>query len=777
MIRNVALPFLGECYSDEAKPFSSQDVCNWLPAAAEKGGTLTPEMAQTPPGLRPYVQFGGVDGTKPVRGTHDCEGKLFAVAGTGLYQISNSGVAIPIGTVPGVQRAAFAHNQVTNGNQLVVVNGSAGYVYDTPTQVYQRITDPGYPGGITADFVDGYIVGIEPGRRFAYNSDLANALEYNTLDRFTSEYKPDLLVTQVVSNNELILLSETSGEVFYNSGASQQPFRTKRVFFDKGCSGRSNAAVLDNSFVFHASDGMFYLYDNGTPKRISTRPIEQAVAGLNWSQAFCQTWVDRGHSVAYWTFPGGHTWGWDASSGKFHRRASFGLDRWRANTLTRWDDEWIAGDYQTGRLWVVDWDYHLEGDQEFVSEITGVVLSDNQNPLTMPRLEVMLDTGQPITAAPNPLFPAQPEAPTIAVPPLPDGFVGQSWPGGTFTAAGGKPPYQFSQRPGTSYPTPLGPMSSAGVVPPGTPSAVGVGTVVARVTDANGLFDEVTDTFDISIDTAWVASASTLGAVNLYSHGGAVWSVEDDLTGPYVLSGGSGKLVAFKSGTSATSPDGIAWTTASAPATGVNKLTEHGGLFVGVGVVGGCVSSPDGVTWTVQDIGNSFNYDDVVWFKTQFVAAGTFYVQGSADAETWTTLSTDPLLNSDSVRCLATDGVTLLAGGDNGKMATTTTAATWTARTSPFGGTNAISASAAGLGVWCIADASGAIQWSSNLSTWNDTGFTIGALPKRMRFRGGRFVIVGGSGKMAYSLDGKVWVDCTVSGFTENLVDVAGIEL
>lgn len=512
MIRNRALPFLGECYADEARPFSSQDVCNWLPAAAEKPGTLTPEMAQTPPGLSPFVEIPGTGGgetpyipSKPVRGTYNCEGKLFSVIGNRLYQISNSGVAIPLGTVPGVTRTRFAHNQITNGNQLVTVNGSAGYVYDTPTQVFERITDPGYPGAITADFVDGYIVSIEPGRRFAFNSDLANAREYNTLDRFTSEYKPDLLVTQVVSNNELILLSESSGEVFYNSGAAQQPFRTKRVFFDKGCSGRCNAAVIDNSFVFHSSDGMFYLYEGGVPKRISTRPIEQAVAGLNWAQGFAEVWIDGGHSVVYWTFPGGHTWGWDASSGKWHRRASYGMDRWRINTLTRWTksapgmrDEWIAGDFQTGRLWRLDWDYLLEGHDEFVSEIVGVVLSDNQNPLTMPRLEVMLDTGQELTVPRD--FPEQPPSPSITGT-APDGVRLLPYGSYTYPTTGGTGVLTITRRPGsvdipgltfdngTWTGTPLTEFTEIGYVDY---------QQTIRVTDENGLWSEITDTIRIT---------------------------------------------------------------------------------------------------------------------------------------------------------------------------------------------------------------------------------------------------------------------------------------
>jgi hypothetical protein len=768
------LPIYGGSYADDTKSWSAQDVLGWLPSNAEAPGTKTEGMFKTPPGLKPFAEIVAGGGSQPVRGTWNAEGKFFVVIGTTMYQLSNAGIFIPIGTIPGTGRVVFSHNQVSLGNQVLAVNGSAGYIYDTRDQTFVRITDPGYPGAFVSTFIDGYFVQISANRRFAFNSDVANGLEYNTLDRFTSEFSPDLLVSLVASNNELFLLSETSGEFFENTGAAQQPFRSKRITMDRGCAGAYTVAKADNTVFWLGNNGYFYVLNGYAPQRISTRAIEQSILGLNWKQAFAFSWEDAGHTVIYWTFPDGLTWGYDTSTGLWHRRASYGLNRWRANTMTFWNQEWYVGDFQYGRVWKMDWDYILEGDQEFISERTTAVIHDNQNRVIIPRMELLMQVGQEETIPVD--FPAQPEGPTIAVPPLPDGFRGVSWPGGTFTATGGTPPYTFTQRPGTTYPDPLGPMSSSGVVAAGTPTEDGTGTVIARVTDANGLFDEVTDVFEIAIDSVWVASVSSGGFINLYSHGGTSWSVENDLNGPYKLGGGNGLLVAYKSGTGATSTDGLVWPTAAAPATGVNVLTEHGGLFVGVGVAGGCVSSPDGVTWTSQTIGNVFNYDDIVWFKTQFVAAGQFYVQGSVDAVTWATLTTNPLLNSDNVNCLATDQTTLFAGGHDGKMAKSTDAITWAPLTSPFGGTTVISAAAYGLGVWCIASATGAIQWSSNLTTWTDTTFTLGANPARMRFLAGRFVLVGASGKIAYSLDGKAWVDASIGGFTDGIIDVAGIE-
>lgn len=275
------------------------------------------------------------------------------------------------------------------------MNGSAGYFYNTVEDTFARITDPGFPGSAVAGFIDGYILGIEPQGRYAFNSRPAQATEYNTLDRFTSEVSPDRLVAFGISSNELLLLSTNTGEFFENTGAAQQPFRSKRITLDKGCAGPYTLIELDNSLCWLGNDGAFYRLDGYSARRISTRPIEQAIAGLDWWQAFGFKWHDRGHEVAYWTFPDGRTWGFDAAHNEWHRRESYGLNRWRANTMTRWDGAWYAGDFNGPRLYLVDWDYPWEWQDEFVSERTCAVMHDNQNLVRCPRLELVMDTGMP----------------------------------------------------------------------------------------------------------------------------------------------------------------------------------------------------------------------------------------------------------------------------------------------------------------------------------------------------------------------------------------------
>ncbi len=497
------LPLVGGSYADESRPWSMQDTVNYLPCRAERQGTRAPEMLKTPPGLKPYVEIAS-DTYITVRGIHNCEGRIFAVIGRTLYQISKKTVAIPIGTIPGFGRVTMDHNQISLGNELTISNGSAGYVYNTVTGVFGRITDPGYPGSSVTKFLDGYMIGIEPQGRFAFNSGVAAATDFNTLDRFTSEVTPDRLVSAAVTGNELMLLSVNSCEFFQNTGSKQQPFRSKRIAFDKGCAGAYVVAEADNSVFWLGSDGYFYRLSGYNAVRISTRPIEQAIRGLKWDQAYAFVWEDAGHTVIYWTFPDGKTWGFDVAHEEWHRRESYGLERWRVSGTARIGGAWVAGDAQRGRLWWLDWEYMLEGAEKFVSSRTIAVSHANQNRFITRRLELVMDTGQPETVAVP--FPEQPEAPTISGDP-PDGSTAIAYTF-TFTAAGGLAPYKFTVKSGT---LPAGlTLSTAGVLS-GTPTTAGNSEFTVRVTDANGLWDEVAPVVAIAAYTALPVLVSSRG--------------------------------------------------------------------------------------------------------------------------------------------------------------------------------------------------------------------------------------------------------------------------
>jgi hypothetical protein len=391
MARWTPVPIVGGAYSDDTKPWSCQDTVNYIPVLAEREGARSAGILRSAPG---YDTFCSSAQVAPVRGQHDVEGAHFAVIGDFLYRIGTSGSAASLGTIPGTGRVSMAHNQIAGGNELVIANGLSGYVYNTVTETLSQITDDGFPGFLVCDFVDGYIAGIDPSRRFWFHSNLAAATDYNTLDRYEAESQPDRLVALIVNHREALVFGERTAEFYRNAGTATGTFqRVDGTEMAVGCAATHAVARMDNSVFWLGSDGIVYRLDGYSPRRISTHAIEQAIAECDMSRAYAFTYEDRGHKVFYLTFPDGKTWGYDVASGEWHRRKSYGLDRWRLSTLVRSNGQWIGGDYSNGKLYRLDWDVQHEAGEEMEKRRITPALHDHGNRVTVNAAQVLVDTG------------------------------------------------------------------------------------------------------------------------------------------------------------------------------------------------------------------------------------------------------------------------------------------------------------------------------------------------------------------------------------------------
>lgn len=664
-MRAQELPLIGGFYADETRPWSQQDICNYLPCAAESDGTRTPRLAKTPPGLSPFARMSG----DPVRGVYSAEDRLFAVMGNTLYQFTPT-TAVELGAISGTGRVRFAHNQITGGNQVLIVNGSSGWVFNTVTGTLTLITDSGYPGAINARFIDGYLIQIEPARRYAFHSDLADALSYNTLDRFTSEVAPDMLVSMAVSNNELLLFSESTTEFFENTGAAQQPFRSKRISFNKGCAGRYTVAEMDNTVFWLGDDGVFYLLDGYSPKRISTRPIEQAIRGLNWAQAFAFVWEDSGHAVCYWTFPDGLTFGYDASQGKWHRRASYGLNRWRVQDMAYWRKRWIAGDFQKGRLWELDWLYPLEFDEEFISELTSPVIHDNQSLVLMPRMEVIMDTGMPEVEIRD--FTIDQAALSITGD-VPDGFVGDAV-DYDYTVTGGIPTVLVSLHSGSLPPGTT--LSSSGTVS-GTYTTAGSYSWEVIAVDADGNTDLLADTAEVEESLSLFAAVDnllTLQAGDGASFPTTVTTGLTTTTSNVCVAAVGGRVFHLGTGTEGRSSSNGSSFVACTGLTTTSGITPGNGTMLKIGSEwqlyhDGLHVSTDGIAFSERAVPSGSVYRPVNIGNTVVAIFGGRFLQVSTDASvTFSAYNASASLNtSEGVqRLLAIPAVGYRAFGRDG---------------------------------------------------------------------------------------------------------------
>lgn len=669
------VPIVGGYGKDVDLHLSAEDTLNWLPVRSESPGARSQFMLRQAPGLRPLTQIG----TGPIRGLHTVEGRLYAVSGTQLYEVTNSYVGIPRGTIPGVGRVSMAHNQRGTGNELAVDNGSARYVLNTATLAFQKVTDAGFPGSFIAFYVDQYLGFVEPQGRYWGHSDLADALSYNTLDQYEAEGDPDRIVSAYVSHREVLIFGKETIEPFVNTGGSTGTFeRASNTVIENGCSSRYGVAGMDNSVFWPDDKRILRRLDGYTAVRFSTAAEEALLAECTDSEikrAYAFTWEDKGHKVYYLTVPGKFTLGYDLLSGQFHRRSSPGLNTWRINSLAFWNGVWVGGDMQSGSLYALDWNYHYDGQEELVRErITGA-LTKEQVRLLVSEIELVFGTGGPSSAADE--FTPQPTGPSITGN-APSGAVGDAY-SYAYTVTGGDAPLLVSLWSGT-LPDGLT-LSSAGVLS-GTPTTVGSYSWSVRVTDANGLYDDLADTANVT-NTTWFAGPVLVAADPAY----------------YRKAGSPAALISA--------------TPIALPAQGSGALRRisvaNGKVFFHRDTTA-CVSSDRGATWTACDnsLWGSSWARDVYWNGTKYYYGGVT----STDGVTWTAIPNLP--SGGRVQLARTsDGLIVVQTADGVFHTSINAGATWTAR-ADFGSsyTSAIATDGARISA---ASSGGFIYYSDDL--------------------------------------------------------------
>ena len=383
-------------YSDDTRPWSQQDVYNYLPTRAEQSGTRSPMKYLPVPGLDHFANVG----TGPHRGGHDVEGRIFVVSGNKLYQVATDGTATERGTIPGTGRVSMTHNQIDGGNELLIGTGSNSYVWNTVTEA---LTANGVPL-FSVDFLNQLCLGVDQQRRFWRYSGLADATSWNTLDNESAESSPDRIIGGIVSQGQWLVFGERTIEAWDNTPTQDTAFQ-RTVVIERGCANWATLCRLDNSVMFVGNDSIPYRLSGYTATPIAPKAITEEIARHDPKKLFAFTYEDNGYVIYYVTAQDGYTWGFDVTgmdSGNKplrHRRESFGLTRWRINTLFKSNGAWYAGDYANGKLYRLKWKHVYEGCEIMPRGFRSGVLHNGGNRMRVHGMKLLVNTGMPPSVA------------------------------------------------------------------------------------------------------------------------------------------------------------------------------------------------------------------------------------------------------------------------------------------------------------------------------------------------------------------------------------------
>ncbi len=374
ILKKAEFPFIGGSDNSRSRTFSGSKTINMYPELDSYGAAKNLEVAGlfSRSGLRPI----NAAGLGPHRGngayTVSNSQKAYVVSGNEIYQITSpAGAPIPI--VGNLSTTSGAVSMIDNGVDLLIVDGTNGYLVNLATNAFSIIVDAHfYNGARTCTYLGGYFICEVAGTSTFFFSNVDSAT-WPSLNISSADTSPDIVVAVWANNQQLYVGGTKSFEVWALTGGSAsepfQPITGQAV--NIGISAPATLNRIAGTFLWLGNndqgDGVIYAMANDSPERISNPAIEYQLQQLgDLSTSTSITWQEFGHQFYAINCSGSNTTiVYDFTTKQFvnfESRDEFGIqNRWFANTHCFLQGSHIMGDYRNGNMYVLDNTYYKDG--------------------------------------------------------------------------------------------------------------------------------------------------------------------------------------------------------------------------------------------------------------------------------------------------------------------------------------------------------------------------------------------------------------------------------
>lgn len=398
-MNKLRVPFVGPAYEARSMNADAQRSVNCY-VEMDNASDRAPVALYGTPGTVLWLTLP----TYPVRGCISAGTSAYFVAGNTVYKVASDYSYTVLGTIG---TSAGEVGLASNGQQIIIVDGSAGYLVSIPLNTLSTITDTDFPNGVKrCTYQDGYfIVSAKDGSpSFWINTTAYDGAAWDALDFASAEGAPDNTIGIISDHRELWLFGDQSAEVWVNTGSTDFPFqRSGNTFIEHGCAAGGTVAKADNTVFWLGADdrgkGIVWRANGYTPMRISTHALEFAISNYTLSDAFAFTYQQEGHIFYVLTFPtDGATWVYDAATQVWHERAwrnptTGDLGRWRANCYTTYNGIPLVGDWENGNVYSLDMSAYTDNGDPLVRIRASQTAENLQERIFFSCLQVDMETG------------------------------------------------------------------------------------------------------------------------------------------------------------------------------------------------------------------------------------------------------------------------------------------------------------------------------------------------------------------------------------------------
>ncbi len=347
------IPILSGIYADANAEFRTRYPRNMRPVPKSQG--ISAGYLRPADGIEQTGTSAGV-----ARGAIVWNDICYRVQGTKLQRVASDGSIETLGDVgdggPVSMDYSFERLAIASGGRLFYWNGAT----------LSQVTDPDLGTALDVIFVDGYFMTTD-GTSLVV-TELSDSTQVNPLKYGSAEADPDPIKGMLLKRHEVYAVGRHTIEVFENVGGQLFPFaRIEGAQIPRGALGTHAFCWYVDGLAFlgggRGESPAVWLGQNGASAKISTREIEQILAGYTVAElaaVVMETRTDQGHQDLILHLPNVSLVYDAASSAALQSPVWFelssglnGLSAYRARHLAWCYGKWLCGDPTSSALGVL----------------------------------------------------------------------------------------------------------------------------------------------------------------------------------------------------------------------------------------------------------------------------------------------------------------------------------------------------------------------------------------------------------------------------------------
>ena len=270
---------------------------NLLPETGTPGTPKAEKWLPRRPGLRWLFTVG----TDPVDDLFEINGRLFGVSGTIFFEQFDTDTYTVRGTVAydAIDKATMCSNG-TAGDQVFIIAGSTGYIFDLGTNTLTEIIDPDFPDNpVMCEFFAGYFFVLARNSRSIQWSNLEDGLTWDTLDVYERSWAADNINFIKRLGTHIWVVGNRTSEVLYATGGVDVFAPAQESLIEHGSVARFTGLRMPVGIVCLDQDergvGQVVLFKGLQPDSISTyainleqqiqteQPLQSGILNASWA--------------------------------------------------------------------------------------------------------------------------------------------------------------------------------------------------------------------------------------------------------------------------------------------------------------------------------------------------------------------------------------------------------------------------------------------------------------------------------------------------------------